>query len=325
MAALLWASVALAGPAVAGKLDLSQVPASALWVAHANIEDGLDSKVGAFVLEQLEDPAHQACLTVFKNMSGLDVTKDIRDVVLYGMGPGDEDGVALFEGTFDQEKLLALLKTNPTVEQMALGDLTVYQWTDKPKARKPGPARFGTFYRADLIIIAGRRDWLEQAVAVLEKEAESLAEDPSRLKIEPSDGAYLGAYVAELPKPARKGKAALLEKFTSARLEIGEKGGLCFLELAAVAKDQQSAVQLAAMAEGFLAFLNLTRHVEENGKDVIPAELAAILEDVHIATQDTVVKVSLETPARNVIALLEWMAAQKKAEKPNRRRGSCGR
>lgn len=302
-------------PTLAGPPPAERVASSAQWAAHVDVEGFLASKVGALVLEQVKKPEIAAGLIVLKNVSGLDLTKDLKGITLYGIDAGEENGAAVIEGTFDREKLLALLRANPSLRETKVGELDAYQWTDEPKGDKPGAERFGLFFSNNLIVVAGSRNMLEQAVAVLQNKQDSMAQVAIPASIKPSVGSYLFVYLAELPKvPADQKAVELLSKFVSGRFEIGENAGNFFSRLTVLTKDAQTASNLSKMADGVLGFLDLVKDLSENGRPLIPTEAASVLKDLKVSASDTAVEASLVAPSQNVVDLLKWVLAQAEAK-----------
>lgn len=307
--------LSLAMPGLAAPGQAERVAASAQWVAHLDVEGFLASKVGALVLEQAKKPEIAGGLGFLKSVSGLDLTKDLKGITLYGVGAGEENGVALIEGTFDREKLLILLRANPTLREIKVGELDGYQWVDEPKGDKPGAERFGLFFSNDLIVVAGSRNMLEQAVAVLQNKQDSMAQVVIPPSIKPSVGAYLFMYLAELPKVPDDPKAVeLLSKFVSGRFEIGENASSFFSRLTVLTKDAQTASNLSKMADGVLGLLDLVKDLREDGKALIPAEAADVLKDLRVSASDASVELSLVAPAQHVVDLLKWLIAQEAAK-----------
>ena len=67
------------------------------------------------------------------------------------------------------------------------------------------------------------------------------------------------------------------------------------------------------MAEGFLAFLDIAKQIEENGKPVLPSEMAAVLKGVSVTVKDRTVEANVRSGTSDVISLLQWMIKHKKA------------
>ncbi len=305
--------LAMAGSSWAGPMQTSRVPSSALWVAHADTQALLASGIGTFVLDKARRPDVQAGLAALRNLTGLDLTRDIRSITAYGTAPGDANGAALIEGTFDREKLLTLLRMNPTFKESRAGDLAVYEWTDNPQAATPGPLRFGTFFQDNLAVVAGSRDVLEVALATLQGRQENLAA-ASAPEVQPAAGTYLGVYALRIPLPPDDPKGAqLFQKVLSGRLEIGQAEGNFFARLTVLARDPATAADLGKMAEGFLAFLDLAKDLREDGRPVLPAPAATMLKDVHVSVSETTAQAALVTPVANVVEFLR-IAAQQKAQ-----------
>src|SRR5688500_13541667 len=90
--------IALAAPLplISGELAPAEVPASAQWLLHADLDAMRDSETGKAVFAEIE-VKHGDQLRAFKRMFSLHPITDLHDVTLYGDGK-PEHAVALIEG-----------------------------------------------------------------------------------------------------------------------------------------------------------------------------------------------------------------------------------
>ena len=303
----------LAAPLLAAPLQKEQVPADVKWVLHVDMEGFMASKTGTVVLEEAKKQGLNQLLAFLKVSFSFDLTKDLKNITIYGFEYGDNVGVVLLKAKFDREKILNILKANETYKEINSGQFIVHNWVD-PKNEEE---KFGCFVSDDLAVIAPSMDAMKKALDVLDKKADNLTK-PSAVVAPPnSKGAFLTAAMTELPAVGKgKPEAAMFNKLSAGSMELGESGDKLFLHVTLAAKTAQAADDLRKMAEGFLAFFDLAQSGadDKDTQSPVPPELAAVLKDVKVMTQDKSVKLDVDTPVEKVSALLKLVAAQKSAK-----------
>ena len=300
----------------AGPLEKQQVPSGAKWVLHADVEAFLASKTGGFILDELNKSGLEQWTAVVKNAFGIDPSKDLQGVTVYGPDFEKDNGIVLVRAKMEQDKLLAVLKANKAYRESKHGDHVVHRWRDEPKGAEPGAIKFGCFHGKDLAVIAPSLDMLKLALGVLDEKTDSLAkvDAESTLLPAPAKGVFLTAALTDLPQVAKQDpKAGALALAESARLQVGESGEKVFVRLAVTAQTPKVAADLRKMAEGCFAFLSLVGQIEEDGKPAFPPVMAAVLKDLSADVRDRTVEVKAMADTRDVIALLQWMVEQGKA------------
>ncbi len=88
---------ALTAPVRAGELAPVEVPSSAEWLLHADLDAMRASETGKAIFAEIESK-HGGQLRSFKRMFSIHPVTDLRDVTLYGDGKKDH-AVALIDGT----------------------------------------------------------------------------------------------------------------------------------------------------------------------------------------------------------------------------------
>jgi hypothetical protein len=307
--------MSLAVPASAQDYDLSRVPSSAQWVIRADVERFLKTDLGAFALSEADRPENTDKLAVLENLTGIDIRRDVRSFTLYGSEFGPRNAVAVIEGRLDRDKLLPLLRSGRPVEEVQVGDLTVYKWRD---AADPNNAtKAGAFLRDDLVIIAGDVDSLEGAIAALEGQGDTMTVAPAGSISAP----WLSVLVARIPVARRTGiPEAVAAKIKSARLQVGETSGEYRSDLTVATVDAQSAADVAEVVQGLLAVLSLCQGAERHGSPVISAEALAILRDITASSQGDAATISLRTPSKKMLDLVNWALAHRHAKAERRMR-----
>ena len=84
------AALMLACPLSAGPLQESQISAKAKWFVHADVKGFLASETGAFVLKELKKKGLEDVLFNVNEVFGLDLTKDLHSLTVYGTTFGKE-------------------------------------------------------------------------------------------------------------------------------------------------------------------------------------------------------------------------------------------
>src|SRR5690349_20860226 len=109
-------SAALAGTlasrlALGGPLDTAMVDKEAKWLVHVDMEAGLASTCGRYLVEEVRKNPEKV-IEQATAKTGLDPTKDIKSLTIYGFKPGeDNDGVVVAVTSAAADQLAEKLKT----------------------------------------------------------------------------------------------------------------------------------------------------------------------------------------------------------------------
>ncbi len=309
----LFVAACLSTAVLAGPLDNRQIAAQAQWVIHGDVETLMASKLGQRIQQETRKPGLAQVMQGIETIYGLNPLSDIKSITLYGTKVGQEEGVAIIQAKLDRQKLVNLLKLNPDYKEHQAGQQVIHEWVDAPKDGKPAQIRFGAFSGSDLAVIASSRELLQQALAVLEGKADSLAKGESPgLPASPA-GTFLTLRVNKLPQPpADRPEAFLLAKFARASACLGETEGKLFAEAAIEAASQEAADNIRKTVEGGLAFLGLLMPAQGQALPDIPPQLPPLVRSAKVTMDGKTVKLSAGMAAEDLIAMLEWAEKHKK-------------
>ena len=289
----------VAVPALAGPLTKEQVCGSANWVVHVDVEQFRATRVHQLVRPELENLGLEKKLQDFETLFSFHPIDDLRDVTIYGKGEDRNKAVALIEGPFDEEKLVALLGFAPEHEQIEYGDNVLHKWVDEKRKDCDGAPQktYCCFYRDDLIVMGAALDGVKHAVDVLSGTAGNAADVVFCRSIENAKGAFLQVMAKDLRKTVgNQPKAAVLRQVDQLALAFGEVQGRFYEDFLLTAKSEEVAQAITRIFDGIIAFAVL---IGEDAPKL--AELAAMVE---LSCQQNIVHAHFEADSASVVQFL---------------------
>jgi hypothetical protein len=186
----------VARPVAAAENPLTLVPAGTEFIAAVNVRQIVDSPLFQRLLEEKGGQAARAKLQVLQSLTGIALLKDLDRAVVWSRIKDDDSVTAVFQGRFDREKLLVLLKINPNYKETERNGMTVYEWFDQNEKR----IKIGAFLDDGSILIANRAAEFDEALEARRGEKGFLA-TPQAARL-PENPDQAGAW-ALLLKPER--------------------------------------------------------------------------------------------------------------------------
>jgi len=309
---VLMVSVLLAAvPVLGGPLVKSRVSGSANWVAHVDIERFNSTQIGRLIREELRNQGMEEELTNFANVFSFHPLDDVRNVTIYGQDQKPEKAVVLIEAKFDKERLLTVLRFNPSYEEAKYGDIVIHSWVDEKK-QDPNDSNvgrmYGCFYNDELVVMGAGLEAVKQAVDVLNGSAENAASGVFNQASLNAKGAFLqvaannvGEVVGEKPE------AAALKQTDELSLAIDEFEGNFYVDLDLKAKAEEAAQAISKILDGIIAFATLAG--EEQPK------LAELAKKVELSCVQNTIQIRFKASSETVFSFLkeQWKIKQEKA------------
>jgi len=288
---LLLASLLLAAaPVLGGPLLKSQVGEGANWVVHLDYDQLVKSRIGQLIRAEMATQGLEEKLQDFKTMFSFHPIDDIRNVTLYGNGHDRQKAVALFEGAFDQNKLVALVRMNAEYEEIEYGDIIVHSWVDENKKE--------CIYNDDRVILGAGLDAVKQAVDVLKGSAPNAADGVFNQAALNKVGAFFQVAANAVGDIAENNnEAEMLEQTDEFGGVVGEDDGQLYVNLSLRAKSEEDAQNVKKMLEGMIAFLTLA-----GNKEPVLAELAKKLD---VSLIDRTITVYFQAEPDAIISFLK--------------------
>ena len=164
-------SVLLAGlclaavPALAAPLQKNTIGPGADWAVHADLDAFRNSSLGKLVLAELKAQGIEEKMQSFATIFSFNPLTDVRNVTVYGRGKDRNSAVALFDGQFDPQKLLSVVRLNPQFQETPYQGVTLYRWQneDKKGDQAGGQLMYGFIREGRGVVISAGLDALKQA------------------------------------------------------------------------------------------------------------------------------------------------------------------
>jgi hypothetical protein len=278
----------LAVPVLPGTIPSSIVPESARWVAHLDMEKfvatdlyGLLEKSGKFQIKTRD----------LDRSLKMDVTKDVKDVTLFGLGPDEKDIVIAVAGKLDKAGIIAMIEAEKDHQKTAYGAYTIYSGDGD---------ECGAFINDDLIVFSENRSALEKVLDTAGGKAKNFAGTPlsASLKSVPA-GAFLGGVLPDLSGLGKEiDRSKVLEKASGLFFMAQEKGANIMLSLHVTANSSESAKDMADVVQGLIAMARL------GGREGEMAKIASLLDGLQVKLDGKVLRLDFERPSKEIADLI---------------------
>lgn len=279
---MVFSSLALAGP-----LQRGIVPADAQWLIHMDCEKLLNTEVwkqiGPKVVKE-----NRKWIGLLKVFTGIDLTKDIHGVTLYGVDCKDENGVLVIHGKFDKKKLLAWIENNEDYKETRYRERTLYHWTDQEECGGE-KHNVGSFASKDLLILSHNVEAVKTAIDLLENKGSSLAkQDDAALRglLKGAEDALFTMVAKDSPQLNGEGMDVLSANSESIALIIAEQDDDIRLSMNLMAETKEAAGKIKTVFDGIKAFLELQCAGEK--------ELVSLLDSVAIKLDGKLLHLSFQ-------------------------------
>ena len=121
------ALVLVTGMAAGGSaepLDYAQVPAEAQWLVHVDLGAISRGVVSQKIVDRwLQLPATRQGMQRFRWATGVDLSKDLEDITIYGRSYEQDRAVTIFRAKVDQERLRATCAGDRTFTPASTDDM----------------------------------------------------------------------------------------------------------------------------------------------------------------------------------------------------------
>ena len=233
----------------AEQIKSEKVSKDAAWVMHLDLDlmrtvpDGLCG----WLNEQSYQPEAARRLAANSRWLGIDIRSALKNVTAYGLTSDESQAVALFEGAFDKQQILARLNNVEGYKMSVNDNEEIHSWY---KNKNPEELQYASFHSTNVVAFASDEDTLKHALAILRK-SESGADGSSLLNSVEQDSLLYVAFQVDEPLPWPK--AGMLRNANAGALNLKETDGNVTISLMLNAFDQTQADNLFNVAQGLKA------------------------------------------------------------------------
>jgi hypothetical protein len=281
--------------AQATPLNMANVSADANWVVHADFDRFHGTDFGKLIQSRLDELGISAKLDNFAKVFSFNPLNDVRDATIYGESKDEHKTAILINGTFDQERLIALLRLNPEYGEEPYGGITLRRWHDD---KNGGKMMYGCFYTDNLVILSSGQDTVKRAIDVLGGKA-SRADATIFQQPALSDGtAFIQIAARNLDgfTQADKQQSIITKQFQSFSAAVGEAGQQFYANVTLQTKSAEAARGITKMIEGFVSLAVLDG--EENSR------IGEIAQKVQVACEDNIVRIRFSDSPQAIVGMI---------------------
>lgn len=294
---------ALALPLAAA--ELKDFPSGTKWVLNLNMKAAQASPILNYLSEKIAPAKRQEVqnkLAAIKAMFGVDLLKDIDQLIIAGNGNAEKGGVAYVYGTFDTQRLTTILSGSEKYAALDYNGFKVLTWNDgKPKCL--------SFAKPGLAMLSASQTSLTDALDVLAGKKSGLASDSAlKASITGSGQNLLTLQATDLPSiVGEQPKAQAIKQAQSLCLQVNAaQAETLSAQLSVAATSQETAVQIRQALLGIQA-LALLRASEE-------PEQASLASLAKVSGEGNTVGVTMDLPKSAIENAIRQREARKAAK-----------
>ncbi|MFH0793646.1 MAG: hypothetical protein V2A74_06390 [bacterium] len=138
---------------------MAWVPTDSEFIISVNVRSVADSSLFQRILREKGGEKAQAVLQILHNLTGVDPLKDLDRVCIWGRIDDNDSVAVLFQGRFNQESLLTLLKVNPMYKVADRDGVQTHEWFDQKEKRM----KYGQFLSDGSALIVNQLQTLDAA------------------------------------------------------------------------------------------------------------------------------------------------------------------
>jgi hypothetical protein len=296
-----WGPLACAEP-----LEAKRVSADAKWLVHIDVDAMKAGKIPSTLGEHwLGVPSAQEDLKKWSKAIGMDPTKDLHSILIYGNRYAQPDAVVIVGAAVDRERLRSLLRTRPDYRTDSYGDRELIIWTEK-KGKNDEHTVTGCFYQPAVIVFGRDGAAVKKALDVLDGASPALTESNLLFTLDVPAGTMIQVRATELAD-VQQFKSPLVQQSKSLVVALGEGHGEAFVVAKLVTESADVARRVRAVVAGFRAMAELQF---ESDQDALK-----ILEAVKVSGEEKTVSVECRGPTDDVAKLAEKLWTKQPKQK----------
>ncbi len=240
----------------AAPLNPKDVAAEPAWVVHVDVDALRNTAVAKTILSQ---PEIQDKLAGFGALFDFDVRTQLHGVSLYATKEHIKDGTVIVYADFDGKRLLTLAKgMAQDFHTVTNGSHTIYCWNDDKHKDKGGEEKKYGAIEGNRVIVSSDGTQLANALDVIEGKAQTFSEK-GLPQSEDGESIIASALLMKTDFDNEDDNAAILKLSKTVSAKIGEKGDKMIAHVKFEAADEETAKQIAAIAQGLIAFGQLMK------------------------------------------------------------------
>lgn len=303
------AALLLAQPGVveAAPLDLEWLPPETSWVVHVDVEAVFDSFIGELVLDGHIDDISDT-LEEVENELGVNPTRDVLSVTVYGSDTLGEDGVVIIRATNVVDDLIDRFEDEADEHDVDFRELEVdgedlYSWSYDGEGKMY--SYVGEVGRDDrVIVVAESKSEVSQAVKVLKGRVSNYTDrDDTKVDIKPRSGSLVYVNLSSLDDLPNFGEhSEIARQAEGLSLDVGELDDEIRIELKLTTGSEELANEISDVLTGMMALGRILKTEDP--------EIEAIMEltrGISVRTRGGDLQLRLEVDTDDMMKVMEMI------------------
>jgi hypothetical protein len=290
--------------ACAAPLQRADVAADPGLLVHLDFDGLRSTSIGKALLAQLNQPDVDTKLAAIKGIFSFDPRTELHGATIYTKAETPQEGVLIVYADFDSNRVLNLGMLAPGFHSITNGSHMIYSWIDEKEKAKDddgGNPHIYASIRGKRLILGKAESSVNSALNVLDGADPSLSGGKSFPELnEAAPGTFIQAVVRKFDFGDSAPNAEIFKMSKQVRLEVGETGDNLAAALKLQAKDNNTAIQISAIAQGLLALLKL----QEGNADALK-----IANAVSLRQDGANVIATVSVPSQDVVDLIKTKVA----------------
>ncbi len=271
------------------------VPAAAKWVVHFDMQKYTTSRLHTELLNQeFMGNLHKKTEKI-SMMFGIDPFKDIKSIILYGLGVDEKETVICVSGNFTEDQIITQIKNIDTPNEAPYHQYTIY--SGEPSKKSGKSSEFLAFPKKGLAYFAQSEKAIKTALDVAAGKGQDISASPLKSLLDKApSGAILTAVVENIAALAKQTKPVILTKMGNALFTFAEKQEDLAFNLNVSTQTPEDAKNMEQILQGLIALVKMQ-------KEDIPVDVK-LPEDLFVQTEGSTVRMGFTYPVDYIIKLI---------------------
>lgn len=286
-------------------VDRSIIPAEAQWLVHLDVQGLLNSRLFSEAQERETDLDfdNNRDYQEMKARLGIDITKDVDSVTIYGLPRHPEAVVFMAHSHRDLDEVMVRLSVLAPRTDVEVDGLQLSRWAP-PEGNKTVYSYLARHADSDerILLVAQDANDLVIGIEALRGESATLDDGDSELGVSATDGAILQVSAdGQLADWADVEPASNIAKLVrSAVVEFGENSSAVYAHVTVETASAADAARVTQILQGAMALASLASEMEKQLKDLLP-----LLQGLKFHADGSTLTIHFEHDLDDLIAMLE--------------------
>ncbi len=242
----------------AAPLKRADVIADPGIVVHIDFDGLRATSVGKAILADLQDPDIDSKLQAIQGIFSFDPRTQLHGATVYSTSENPPEGVLIVYAEFDSNRVVALGNFAHGYKTITNGSYLIHTWIDDKGKTNDDSAHIFAAIKDNRIILSKSEFSIVTALDVLSGKAPNLGAGKELPELgNGAKGNVIQAVVHKFDFGNKDPNAAIFKMSKFVHFELGETDDKIAATLSFEAKDNDTATQISAIAQGLLALLKL--------------------------------------------------------------------